>query len=256
MSRSASRSRDGAPGSTLESDQAREVSARGRWRRRVMIVGGAIAALVIITSPVWGRYLLSELSFFRVRKVEIDGLRYLDPGQVYERLAVDTLQSVWMRLAPLEERVQAHPQVASATVRRRLPGTIIVRVSENLPVALLAGEHGFRVLDESGEALPVDPSVTRVDLPIVTAVDTAVLQLLAGIRAAHPALFDRISTVRRVGRDELRVELATVPVRTMADVTVQRLAEILPVENDLASRQLQPVEIDLRFREQVIARMR
>jgi cell division protein FtsQ len=38
-------------------------------------------------------------------------------------------------------------------------------------------------------------------------------------------------------------------------VTVQRLADILPVERDLATRQLRASELDLRYREQVIARL-
>jgi hypothetical protein len=41
----------------------------------------------------------------------------------------------------------------------------------------------------------------------------------------------------------------------MADVTVQRLADILPVERDLANKQLRAAELDLRYREQVIVRL-
>jgi cell division protein FtsQ len=48
---------------------------------------------------------------------------------------------------------------------------------------------------------------------------------------------------------------ATVVVRTMPDVTVGRLAELVPVEVDLARRGVRALEIDLRFRDQVIARL-
>jgi hypothetical protein len=41
----------------------------------------------------------------------------------------------------------------------------------------------------------------------------------------------------------------------MADVTVSRLADIFPVEHDLARRQARVAEIDLRYRDQVIARL-
>jgi cell division protein FtsQ len=41
----------------------------------------------------------------------------------------------------------------------------------------------------------------------------------------------------------------------MADVSVDRLAELVPVEQDLARRRLRAVEIDLRYRDQVIARV-
>jgi hypothetical protein len=45
------------------------------------------------------------------------------------------------------------------------------------------------------------------------------------------------------------------PVRAMLDVTPDRLAEIFPVEADLAKRQARVAELDLRFRDQVIARL-
>jgi hypothetical protein len=47
----------------------------------------------------------------------------------------------------------------------------------------------------------------------------------------------------------------SLPVRAMLDVTPDRLAEIFPVEADLAKRQARVAELDLRFRDQVIARL-
>jgi cell division protein FtsQ len=39
------------------------------------------------------------------------------------------------------------------------------------------------------------------------------------------------------------------------DVTADRLTDIVPVEQDLARRNLRAVELDLRFRDQVVARL-
>jgi cell division protein FtsQ len=51
------------------------------------------------------------------------------------------------------------------------------------------------------------------------------------------------------------LELKTVAVRAMLDASLDRLAELEPVEADLARRQLRAAEIDLRYRDQVIARL-
>ena len=225
-----------------------------RWRRRALLAAAAAAIVLLLASPWWGRRVLSELSFFRMRKVEIEGLRYLPPADVAARMKVDTSQSIWVDLGPVAERIRAHPQVADVRLRRKLPGTLVARVTEHLPVAMVPARTGFSIVDARGVVLPMDPSRTAVNLPVVAQRDTALLRLLAGIRAAHPALFDRISQARRSG-DEVRIELATYTILAMADVTVQRLADILPVERDLANRQLRAAELDLRYREQVIARL-
>ena len=44
-------------------------------------------------------------------------------------------------------------------------------------------------------------------------------------------------------------------VRAMTNVTLARLGDIEPVQRDLVRRQLRPTELDLRYRDQVIARL-
>jgi cell division protein FtsQ len=227
----------------------------GLARPRKAAVVAAPALLLALGAPWWGRWVLARLTFFHVRRVEIEGARYVAPRDIVTRLRVDTSSSVWDDLRPLERRVAQHPQIASVEIERRLPGTLVVRVTENLPVALFPTRAGFRALDAGGRALPVEPSETRLDLPILAQRDMSLLRLLAAVRQREPSLFARISEVRRQGRGELLVQLTTVPVRAMADVTAERLADVLPVERDLARRGARVAELDLRFRDQVIARL-
>ncbi|HKO16691.1 MAG TPA: FtsQ-type POTRA domain-containing protein [Gemmatimonadaceae bacterium] len=222
---------------------------------RYRVALAALGGLLLVASPLWAPLLLRRLAFFRVRKVEIIGTHYVAVNDILERLHVDTTASVWDPTGPLARRVAAHPQVREVHVHRKLPGTLVVEISENLPVALVPTAQGFRAYDARGVALPLDLARTPVDAPILVQRDTALLRLLAGVHRRMPALYDRVSEVRRVGPDELLFQLASVPVRTMRDVSVERLGDIEPVEEDLARRQLRPAEIDLRYRDQVIARL-
>jgi cell division protein FtsQ len=61
--------------------------------------------------------------------------------------------------------------------------------------------------------------------------------------------------VRRAGREEVVFRLPGVAVRARPTVEVHRLADIRFVEADLARRNLRAAELDLRFRDQVIARL-
>src|SRR5829696_1883986 len=224
-------------------------------RTRLRLAAIVMSAVVVVASPWWGRFIASELSFFRVRRVEIVGVRYVAPNDILARLRVDTTRSVWDDPTPLEQRVAAHPQVGSVSIRRKLPGTLVVSVVENMPIAMVSTEKGFLVFDERGRQLPLDPSRVAVDLPIAARRDTALFGLLARIRAERPRIFARLSDVTRTSDREVLIHFEGLPVRAMLDVTPDRLAEIFPVEADLAKRQARVAELDLRFRDQVIARL-
>jgi len=165
------------------------------------------------------------------------------------------MSSIWDPTAPLVARVQRHPAVQNAVISRKLPGTLVVEITERTPVALVPAAGGFSVYDARGVALPIDLASVNVDAPVLMQRDTALLRLLGAMRADMPTLYARVSMVRRASRDELILQLRTAPVRTMMDVTLERLAELEPVEADLARKQLRVSEIDLRYRDQVIARL-
>ena len=204
-----------------------------------------------------------------MRNVQIEGLRYLPAAEVVRLMRVDSTASVWDDLAPYERRVAAHLQVGKVEVARKLPATLVVRLEENLPTALVPGPGGaLRAVDGRGRTLPIDPSRVAMDMPVIvqrgSQGDTALLRLLGALRDADPRLFARVSEARRAGRGDLELHLTASPdvaprgvllVRAMAGVTVGRLAEIYPVEQDLARRQLRAAEIDFRYRDQVIARL-
>jgi cell division septal protein FtsQ len=247
--------------------------AEGRRARRLARLALAAGVLgLALSAPAWGPPALSRLAFFRVRKVELEGVRYASAAELVSRLKVDTLTSVWSELAPLERRVAAHPMIERAHVVRRLPGTLLVRVEERSPVAMGPAKAGVAVYDAGGLSLPVDPSAAGgLDVPLVAARDTALLRLLGTVQDEAPRLFARISEVRRVAgasgaRDEFEFtvtapapsgtgNVTTVVVRAMADVSVGRLADLVPVETDLQRRRVRVAEIDLRYRDQVIARL-
>lgn len=226
------------------------------WSKsRVRLAWLGVAVIVMLGAPFWGPLLLRQLSFFRVRKIEIVGAHYLSVGDVLERLHVDTTASVWDPTGPLVARLAPHPQIRSVTLRRKLPSTVVVEIQENLPVALVASDDGLRAYDVRGTLLPIDLARTPIDAPILPQRDVGLLRLLGVLRNEAPALYDRVSEVRVTAPDEVILQLAGTPVRAMRDVTPARLAEIEPVENDLARRGLRAAEIDLRYRDQVIARL-
>jgi cell division protein FtsQ len=227
----------------------------GWSKARVRLALAGVAIILLLGAPFWGPLVLRQLSFFRVRKVEIIGARYVAVGDIMDRLHVDTTVSVWDPTGPLVRRLASHPQLHSVTVRRKLPGTLVVEVQENPPIALVATNDGLRAYDARGTLLPIDLARTPIDAPILPRRDLGLLHLLNDLRNEAPALYDRVSEIRITAPDEVVFQMGGTPVRAMRDVSPTRLSEITPVEDDLTRRGLRAAEIDLRYRDQVIARL-
>lgn len=244
------------PGFTDARPDPAAPAARARWKR--WVGPGLVASVVFLAllSPLWGPLLLRHMSFFRVRHIEVVGTRYIDPADILARLRVDTLASVWDPNGHWKDRVAGHPLVREVEMDRKLPGTLVVRLVEHVPVALVPAPGGFLVYDERGVPLPIDPTVADVNAPILARADSAILRLLGAARTSAPRLYERLSEVRRdAGGRELVVVLDSLPVKALASVTLHRLADAELVERDLARRQLRPIELDLRYRDQVIVRL-
>ena len=226
------------------------VAHKPRWGRRIT----AVALLFALTSPLWARPLLTRMDFFRVRRIEVRDARYTPPDEIRKRLGIDTTFSIWNDLEPLERRVAEHKQVSSVRISRRFPSTLVVTVEEFQPVALVPARSGLQAYDANGRGLPLDPSRTPVDVPVLQRADTGLLRFLGQLQAVNRDLFARINVVRRLARDDLELDLVTFSVRVRPDIGIERLAQISSVESELASRRSRPRELDFRFRDQVIAR--
>jgi len=239
------------------SEEARSPDAgekpHGRSRLRLALLG--VAALLVFASPLWGPLLLRRMDFFRVRRLEIVGTHYIATSDIVARARVDTTRSVWDPTGPIAGRVQEHAGVETVDVTRKLPGTIVITITERQPVALVSGPQGFRAYDARGVMLPVDLTRGLVDAPVLARADTAVLRLLGHMRDTLPDLYRRVSEVKRVGANELLFQLDAAPVRTASAVTLDDLNQIPSVEADLARRAARITELDLRYSGQIIARL-
>jgi cell division protein FtsQ len=221
--------------------------------RRVILL--AVLAALVGSTPWWGKRVLSSLAFFRVRSVEVDGAEYTAPGAVVNQLHIDTLASVWTDLGPLQARVRRMSGIRDASLRRKLPGTIVVRLVERTPVALVATPAGLRVYDGSATALPIDPIRSDVDLPVLGQLDSGALHLLANLREAAPAFYGRVSEVRRLPNGDLDFEVPGLRILARPTTEIARFSSVASVTADLARRHARVQELDLRYRDQIVARI-
>lgn len=200
-------------------------------------------------APALGR----RLAFFDVRSVEVVGARFVPVSTILGALKLPASASIFDPLGPVVSRVRKLPGITRVEISRRLPGTLVVRVTEATPVALATTKDGLRMMDARGKVLPFDPSRAAPDVPLVNAPDTLVAGLLGRVREIDPDFYAGIEAAWQVQGDVvLRMKGHRVWLRP--DAGPDALRAIRLVEQDLARRGKPYAELDGRFADQVVVR--
>lgn len=223
-----------------------------RVSRRVLGWGAA----VLVALALWPAALpaLRRLAFFRVRQVELVGVRNLDPAEVLAALRLRRAASVFDDTRLLADRVRGLDGVADARVLARPPAVLKVIVREVEPVALVAAPGGMVAVDGGGRPLPFDPARTGLDLPLAPAADSAVCDVLARIQAFDPVLFHEIDGARRIARGDVLLELGSHRVLLGRAAGPEVMQAVVLVARDLAAKARPYVELDARYANQVVVR--
>jgi cell division septal protein FtsQ len=222
---------------------------------RARKIGLGLAGLMLV----WlvGPRLLRPVGFFRVRQVELVGVRYLAPDAVIEALHLGPRASVFDDRDRLVERLQRVPGIADVRIVRRFPGVLKVIVREEEPVALVPGASGgpLAVVDGDGRPMPYDPSRGAPDLPVAASADSDLVGVLAMVQAVDPSLYESI-TAARAERSTVVLELGagTRRLLVMRDVGPEVIRTVELVAHDLTSRALSYSELDARYAGQIVVR--
>lgn len=214
---------------------------------------------------------LAHVDAFKVKEVTMEGGRYLSYEEALQTLAIPEGTSVWDDLEPFTLRLREHPVVHDARVRRRLPSTLVLEVTERVPVALIPTPT-LTPVDLEGRLLPIDPALHRMDLPLLqplreptsdgTHLTPAQVRMLAAelhrVGTMDPDLLASVSDVAVNAWGDVLVRLGD-PRLTLfyrAPLTPKRLREGLLVLADAMERypERRPSGVDLRFEDQVVVR--
>lgn len=215
--------------------------------RRTLLIGGVTATLIVT-----GVVSLRWVPFFRVRQVELVGVRYLAPERVLAALDMKASQNVFDRVRPLRQRLERLPGVLQAQIDRRLPGTLRVRVVERAPVAFVSGPEGMVALDCNARPLPYDPTRGGLDLPVARRADRAVLGTLCAVRAADTLLYRSVDLAYG-GDDAVTLKLAAQRVVVRSYPSPAEIRAVVSVRRHLAGTGERVSVLDARFKGWVVA---
>jgi cell division protein FtsQ len=122
-----------------------------------------------------GHFLMAAPAMALLHKdqIRVSSTHYVSPENVQKIFIVDRNHSV-LRI-PLDERrrqIESLPWVEQAAVRRALPNTIEVDITERAPIAFLREGNQLELIDVHGVILP-RPLKADFHFPVVTGIDAA-----------------------------------------------------------------------------------
>jgi len=247
----------------------------------------AASALLLLLAGTFAPLLLRRIHAFDVARVEVVGAHYLAADEAVKASTITRASNVFDDPNPWLEALLRHPLVAQARIERRVPNTLVLHVTEAVPVAF-ARTPELRAIDARGRVLPIDAKADLVDLPVL-AVDTRVsaqglaadaetkvaAAFLGSVLRDEPGLLGWISEVdvqhgdvRLVLRSDADVEVLVSPVPdaaklrelhlTLADLATPRHAAAPQSGDTMATTQAAQPElarvkrIDVRYHDQIV----
>lgn len=243
------------------------MSARGKW------IVLAASAVVLTTAAAAAPSVLRRFNSFAVERVEIRGTRYLAPFDAFVQSGITRSSNVFDDFEGWRARLLKHPMILDASIERHLPGTVRVSIAEAEPIAL-ARTPELRPIDARAQALPIDPAMAALDLPLLSmesqpnasgvftdAPTRKVIGVLATLHQTDARLFSWISEAGVLRDHGVRLELRH-PVGAEAWIPASpgalRLTELHVALADLAWRGELPKlkRIDARFHDQIVVVLR
>lgn len=213
---------------------------------------------------------LAEMEAFQAREFALEGSRFLGTEEAVRWAALPVDASVWDDPAPWEGRLRDHPLVEDVEVRRRFPHTLVFRIREKVPVALYP-RPTLEPIDGTGQALPLDPSLHRLDLPVIRPrvgrsgrpLTPGELHRMAGelgrLAEAEPGFLAGVSELALDGPGDVVATLieSRVRFRFRPPLTPMRLRQGMQALEDARSVEGERAvrSVDLRYEDQVVIQL-
>jgi len=252
--------------------QVKPARHRRTWRSFVA-PGVALLAVVALAlfAFVRGRALIARAGMLHVDRIVVHGNERLSKGEVLGMLDGLRGQSLFgTDLDAWRRKLLESPWVQDAALRRSLPSTVDVAISERAPVGVSRVGDAMYLVDERGILIDqYGPPYSDLDLPIIdglattsadgTASDAARAEFAARIIASlrtRPDIAKKVSQIDVSDLHNASMILSGDPavIYVGDDQFVQRLQQYVDLAPTLRERMPGIDYVDLRFDDRIYAR--
>jgi cell division protein FtsQ len=155
---------------------------RGRIIKQNITIGFKVLAGIALIILLSGLYaftydLATQCGYFQAQDIEIVGANQLTEEAILEQAGVYTgINILSVNLSIARKRLLAHPDIKNADVERKLPNSLIIRVEEYQPLAVVDLGRKF-LMDKDGKIYKECQKSDSSGLPLITGLDFSDLGL-------------------------------------------------------------------------------
>ncbi|MGI6631945.1 MAG: cell division protein FtsQ/DivIB [Bacillota bacterium] len=121
----------------------------------------ATFVLVILFCFFAGAFFFLRSPYFHIKQFYVEGLERVSRDEILSRCGQDALSIFAFKTDKAKDLIEASPWIETASVRRKLPDTIVITVTERLPVAFTPAGDELWLVDIDGRVLGRDDGTWR-----------------------------------------------------------------------------------------------
>lgn len=147
------------------------VALRRRLALTLRVCGALLLVGTMSLSLIFGYDVLTQCDYFKSRRILIEGTHRLKRAEILRQTGIRPGVNILAVNLPLvRKRLLAHPWVAEAQVQRELPATLMVRIREQQPLAVVDLGRRF-LINRDGQVFKALEKSDPQRLPLITGLD-------------------------------------------------------------------------------------
>jgi cell division protein FtsQ len=207
-----------------------------------------------------GVYLYGKTAdIMRINRIEVTGNKHLSDKEIISLMKLGQGESM-LRISSreLSERVLKSPWIRDVVIRKELPHTLILKVKEAEPLALLKRKGHLYIVSRRGEILE-ELNQTIAFLPVIK-MDSTKKSLLkealkvAGIVREEGFFSDEEVEIIAKTPEEMALKVGDLTIKIGKGNYRKKLSRFVLLENEIVRRGMTAGYVDLRFSRRVIVR--
>ncbi len=130
-----------------------------------LIFFSIIVGLVVLTAG-----FTSTLPYFYVKNIQVEGLNRLKASEILQEVKILPNTSIfYLNVDKIFNKIKSKPLVKEVKIKRKLPSTLIIKITERVPFAYVKKNGKVWEIDEEGIVLKV--AEDKESFPLISGID-------------------------------------------------------------------------------------